>query len=518
MKEILVLGDFPYCDWQHVEGKADTKIITSNLNDFILKIENEKYDLVVFPLEGAVIRGIFEENQHQSSFGDFWKDKTVKKVAWSMDSHHQWQTEVQYQYFFDTYYLAHSEYMDKFDTNKTKWLPCSLLVDKDRYELLRFSDDVGEKIVDIVSVYRNYLHIGDRNAVMNDYYQYLLSHNYSVFAGQTQQMWQGKLNMNRYYQALSAGNIILNVSIKDDLNMRNFEALALNQIMVTNRVPDHDKIDLDYGNTVFFDRYDMSSFDRAIKEAMEKTKQPRKRTIDSVINQHMLIHRYVEIFNNELGLNLVVPNIDVDSELAKLKEKRVPMVGFCFDSEKGDIQYDNIEMMTKGLYSYLQHNRFEDAMRTGIALADYQGENLAKHMDDLLHSFNQCIDRLKEGFKVEMCLLSVIKAITVAIKRGATLQAVISISKLISKMENLQSARSTLIVVYELKYELKNILLEGIKMMIAKKNYPQSLQFVAYIEQLAVDLAADDYSLFAETNRLAGQKEKALEYYKKSLQ
>ena len=115
----------------------------------------------------------------------------------------------------------------------------------------------------------------------------------------------------------------------------------------------------------------MSSFDRAIKEAMEKTKQPRKRTIDSVINQHMLIHRYVEIFNNELGLNLVVPNIDVDSELAKLKEKRVPMVGFCFDSEKGDIQYDNIEMMTKGLYSYLQHNRFEDAMRTGIALADY---------------------------------------------------------------------------------------------------------------------------------------------------
>ena len=37
MKEILVLGDFPYCDWEYVEGKADTKIITSNLNDFILK-------------------------------------------------------------------------------------------------------------------------------------------------------------------------------------------------------------------------------------------------------------------------------------------------------------------------------------------------------------------------------------------------------------------------------------------------------------------------------------------------
>lgn len=64
--------------------------------------------------------------------------------------------------------------------------------------------------------------------------------------------------------------VVLNLSLADDLNMRNFEALALNRILLTNKVQDHELLAQWEENIVYLDRYPDNP-GQAILESLSRT-------------------------------------------------------------------------------------------------------------------------------------------------------------------------------------------------------------------------------------------------------
>lgn len=517
MKKVLVIGGFPHTDWLDVRNRENIELKVISNEAFNENIYNEFFHLVVFACEGNTIHEIFQKNKHNPKFIEFLNDKEQRKVAWSMDSHHQWQIEIQYQHFFHTYYLAHSNYIEKFKKTRVKWLPCSLLVDQNRKELLRYYFFLdGEKAFDIVSIYRNYLSIGDRNAVMAEYYNYLSNHGYSVFLGQTKQIVQGKLNMSRYYHALCSGRIVLNISIKDDLNMRNFEALALNQVMVTNRVPDHDKIDLDYSNTVFFDRYDLNSFAKAMERAFEKTKQVPKRTVDSVINKHMLIHRYVDIMNDVLGENLVVPDIDVQQELDLLKDEKSydeALIPFSVSDESGDIQYDRMEIEMKAVYAFFLHNNVRKSFEYlyDQLKLNGQSERWKVYLNELLLLNNLIVKRHDGEYLFELLNNVLWEAVQLAIKGRISKQEADQLFLLLTNDVNKGN-----IIVEKLRKQFVQSLLHTGKNFIQLGRGEEALEVLKRVQELGL-LDRTYYYLAAEANRLTGNAERAIFYYAKAV-
>ena len=121
---------------------------------------------MIFHGDGFSIQEAFQKNAKNPSFIRFLQDTSLKKAAWTLDSHHEWQVEVQLEKYFDTYYVAHANYLDKFSAGKAKWLPCALLFDATRREGIAYSAQETKKTTDVVMVYRSYLGIGDRNAAV----------------------------------------------------------------------------------------------------------------------------------------------------------------------------------------------------------------------------------------------------------------------------------------------------------------------------------------------------------------
>lgn len=517
MEKVLIVGGFPYNDWVNVIGRMDIEIQSVSVYQFNEEIYNKSYTLVIFACEGKIIHDIFQKNKLIPSFIRFWNDKNIRKVAWSMDSHHQWEIETHYQHFFNTYYLAHSNYMNKFQKTNVRWLPCSLFVDQDRKDLLEYYFLLNvEKQFDVISIYRNYLHIGDRNAVMAEIYKYLHRGGYLVFLGQTQQFLDGQLNMGRYYSALCSGKIVLNVSIKDDLNMRNFEALALNQIMVTNYVPDHDKIDLDYSNTVFFERYNLESFAKAMEEAEEKTKQVRKRTVDSVINKHMLIHRFVEVINHELGTKLAVPDIDVERELTLLKirmESKSKLGLFSFSKEAGDLRYSASEIGIKAAYAYLLNDNAAKAFEHFYELLTVnQDSKLWKqYLNELFYLNDLLVKRYCDKYQMELLNVALWEAIQLALKEGISQQAAEQLFMLLLHKVNCNN-----VSVKKIKREFVQILLDKAKKFIEIEKGHEALKMLERVQALGV-VDKKFYYLSAEANRLAGNAKQAIFYYEKAI-
>ena len=62
----------------------------------------------------------------------------------------------------------------------------------------------------------------------------------------------GARNNDAIIRTILDHHVVVNLSLKDDLNMRNFEALALNRILLTNKVEDHSIFEEFSQNIVFF--------------------------------------------------------------------------------------------------------------------------------------------------------------------------------------------------------------------------------------------------------------------------
>jgi tetratricopeptide (TPR) repeat protein len=465
-----------------------------------------------------VIRGAFEKNKNNPLLQRFLSNVHMKKVAWSMDSHHQWPHEVACQQFFDTYYLAHSNYIDKFEPGKARWLPCALQFDGRREDVLPYIVGDMPQNYDVVSVYRDYLQIGDRNAAAWMCWKELQAEGRSVFLGQTRQ-WNPDGNktvggINRYYEALRSGKVILNLSIIDDLNMRNLEALLLNQVMVANRVPDHEKMKLDYSNVVFFDKFNVRSFRKAMEEAMEKTEKPRKNTMATVLNHHTMIHRFVTMINEQLGTKLSVPDIDVSAISAKQK-RPIENKAFLPSAELGDIVYDEMELGIKAVYANIARQQPEEAVHISLGLlekypvdAEWQGR-----LDELFFIFRHCSNRIiaDKEISIELLLQALADAIRHAVLNGVSLQQLGQLSNSIPVLLRESPAKQRLCKV------LASMLSIAAQRFMQQKEWTQAVYCLEKAEALGVAPEQEEYLRFAEAYRKAGQPEKAVEKYTQAL-
>jgi hypothetical protein len=371
-------GVFPFDDLKWVLNGSDlsVELVKFDANGDLADIDCfyeqiRKSDLLVIPWEGSLINRFIERNKHDNRFQQLVASTDIKRVAWSMDTHHQWQVEQMCQKYFHTYYTAHSDYLNKFEAVKGVWLPCYWQFGG-REELWKLSNVKQEKTCDIVSIYRSYLNIGDRNIVAAKCMHYLENKQLSHFLG--------SVSHERYCQALLAGKVVLNISIIDDLNMRNFEAIGLNQILLTNKVSDHDKVSLDYRNTVFFKR-DASDFPEALDKALALSQSARLSTVENILNHHMLIHRYVEMFNRELGLSLRVLPFEKTVLPNELKQS------FSIDLSAGDVVFSPVEVSLKAVWNYLNLGDAKSAFSELQWLSEQNSEKLKDHQEFILQLF-----------------------------------------------------------------------------------------------------------------------------------
>lgn len=519
MKRVFVDSHlFPLKDWLTVPGQDKIQLFLGPFDKMLEENAKEPMDLFIFGREGNMIQEAFARNQQNPLLKQFLANRQLKKVAWSMDSHHFWPQETACQEFFDTYYIAHSNYLSKFKPGKAEWLPCALQFDGCREDILPYILHKFPKTVDVVSMYHNYLHIGDRNAAAWNCWQELKREGRSVLLGQTKQ-WDAHGRkaegcMQRYYGALLSGRVILNLSIMDDLNMRNFEALLLNQVMAANRVPDHDKLKLDYSNVVFFDKFDTTSFRRAMDEAMEKARRPRRNTMAEALNNHTMIHRFVTMINKQLGTKLVVPDVDVH-KAAIAQGKPMERMTFSPSAEHGDTVYDEMELGIKAVYAYMARQEPEESIHILLGLLKKYPANEAwqGRLDELFFILRDCSNMMKpdEPLSIELLLQALAEAMRHAFLGGVTLdqlgQLVHSVPVLLQECP----AKRRFCKV------LTRALLVVAQRFMESQEWSKAVECLEKAEALGAVPGQAECLRFAEAYRKAGQPEKAVEKYTQAL-
>ena len=322
MKKVIIIGNFYKDDLKYVVGEEPLDVIslpyTTSKKEIIISCNQA--DLFIFKAVGQLPTTIAQEFASAGLLEQFNR-LSIPKVFWSQDSHHAHVQEARGQKYFDRFYIAHANYLDKFDQARTYHLPCCYGASS--LDFLRIINSKKfETHFDIGNFYVQY-NIGDRNLIIHKAKNIIEKRNLSYLFGKL----YGAPNGIPYGNMLCATlrtDIILNIPILDDLNIRNFEAIAFNKKLLTNELNEHKLVDLDYSNTLFINR-NMSDFEDILMDAVKNKNKPVK-TWESVYNGNCLIHRYINIINSELGTKYAVItsdsyiNGDTDAKIKTLQE------------------------------------------------------------------------------------------------------------------------------------------------------------------------------------------------------
>ena len=336
---VLISGHFFEDDLKHIKHIDALNILPYPKLDTITDIDAfsrdaNKSDLVIFALFGSNMDNFFKKHSTHPGIVSLFRNKKIKKVLWSYDSHHSWQNEAKYQNLFDRYYIAHGNYIDRFNDVSCQWLPCcySQFGIDGLIQLLSHKPAITR---DLVFPHNSY-GIGDRDAIAKKAVGILNKLNVKYHFGPLAYGLP-------YSKAIQESKICMNISLIDDLNIRNFEAWGLNKILLTNKVPEHDMIDADYSHTYFFDR-DLSNFTEALQSALNDSCSDIN-TAGGVLNRHMAIHRYLEVINRELNADFHTFDID-DEDLArgKYNQLETEKESFCPDKDKLPIAQSSIDI------------------------------------------------------------------------------------------------------------------------------------------------------------------------------
>jgi len=231
----------------------------------------------------------------------------IPKAFWSYDSHHSADMELKYADKFDRLFIAHSPYLYKFNGFHVEWLPCAFhrygiddLIRIGNGKLPKFDSaptrflnwltkhPKDKKTIDVAFPHRFYS-VGNREKLVTDLCKKMREAGLRVFFNPVQIGWP-------YMEVLRRSRVILNLSLLDDLNLRNFEAWGINGVLLTNKVPDHNRIiGINMSHTYFFSR-DLSDFDVLLNRAL--CDEDDIRTSEEILNSHMKIHRYINIINS----------------------------------------------------------------------------------------------------------------------------------------------------------------------------------------------------------------------------
>jgi hypothetical protein len=124
----------------------------------------------------------------------------------------------------------------------------------------------------------------------------------SWYLGWRQPHYPGYNVLDDVSYKFNQANVILNQSIKGDINMRTFEAMATKRCLLTSRVPHLDELFIDGAQLVTY-----SSIDEAIQAMGTLLKNPDMREhiagagYDEVIAKNTYEHRMLEILEKTIG-------------------------------------------------------------------------------------------------------------------------------------------------------------------------------------------------------------------------
>jgi hypothetical protein len=104
-------------------------------------------------------------------------------------------------------------------------------------------------------------------------------------------------------QAMAAAKVILNLTLSNDLNMRFFEALALNKVVVANRVSDIEFLE-EYSRNIFVGDHDAGSIAELIEVALSASPVSFE---ESIRTGHSLDYRLWEALSH-LGIRVNKPD------------------------------------------------------------------------------------------------------------------------------------------------------------------------------------------------------------------
>lgn len=204
-------------------------------------------DLVIIDLSGINPRTALAEMI--DNVGDRqWKQKKAHVVLRSQDSHHQVKDELAVLDEIDTFAIAHGEYLNQFPAGRAIHIPCSL--HQSRTIASNFvSLTPTRHEVDVVfpfQLYRGEL----RNALAYEIHRELRRRGYSTRFGMFR-YYRTQDSPPQLWEEIARARVVLNLPLRNDLNIRNFEASLFPSWHVTVEVPDHQRVDMDWANTVF---------------------------------------------------------------------------------------------------------------------------------------------------------------------------------------------------------------------------------------------------------------------------
>jgi hypothetical protein len=277
---------------EFVETHAVSKLYSMTKHDLGKALEEfSEFDHVVLRLSGenpmefiALLRiyGLL----------DVFMRRTYSASFWSMDSHHLGKHEAKAARFFDHTFIAHSEYLHLFDEKTATHLPCAFS--------LASNFRVSQTLAAFLRSKKGQTKKGSICAPFSAYpWQ---SRNLGYLKG----MWAAQdLGVENFFgsvrrghqpnegliQSILSSSVVLNLSLSNDLNMRNFEALALNKVLLTNHVSDHEILDAFRQNIVFL-KPDLSDLKERMIEALAI--QPRDISAE-FLESHSLWPRIEEI-------------------------------------------------------------------------------------------------------------------------------------------------------------------------------------------------------------------------------
>lgn len=224
----------------------------------------------------------------------------IKKLAhWSFDSHND-DNEKNVRKYFTDWLVAHTN-CEKNTGPNTIYLPGCYW----QNGYLQFIDLLKnvEPSKDVVFHHHCYP-IGDREFLCENIIKYIeelkLSYDFSVISGPSQFVL--------YTKSLLGCKVGLNMSLLNDLNLRNFEVWMVNKPLLTNYLPEYELFPELKQYTVFYNR-DLSNFKEKLLESLNKKVNSRQH----IIKNHMLTNRYLDAINLIMGSNFKInfPTIDI---------------------------------------------------------------------------------------------------------------------------------------------------------------------------------------------------------------
>jgi hypothetical protein len=320
------LGGFPgfliqnLCSTSPVELAAVpsmSAMLTMNRKELTKTLEElNDFQYVVYRLSGENPLEFIRALRLNRLLGQF-KNRKYSVSFWTMDSHHLGKFEATASRFFDHVFVAHKPYLKLFEERKASYLPCSFsLTDEQNVErYLSESEFVqsGNSICAAFAAYpwekrnRSYLHAMEATEAL-DYSESFFG---TIRGGE-------RINEGLIRKML-AHKATLNFSLSDDLNMRNFEALALNRILITNKVEDHELFS-DFRDNIVFVNPEAESIRESIREALMK--KP-KDISEKFLGKHSLRARLLSIIESLTGLLLQPNQIYNQVQFARAKNQGV---------------------------------------------------------------------------------------------------------------------------------------------------------------------------------------------------